>query len=70
MPEWTIISPYDHSRVESSRFTTGNPMPCRVDHSPMPKSTLSPSQGLRIWPQVIFFPCIARYFIFSLAMYF
>ncbi len=24
----------------------------RVDLNPMPESTLSPSQGLRIWPQV------------------
>jgi hypothetical protein len=42
MPELTITtSPYVHSRVDSNTFTMGNPMP---------GSTLSPSQGLRIWP--------------------
>jgi hypothetical protein len=50
MPELTITSPYVHSRIDSNTFTMGNPMPCRVDLNPMPESTLSPSQGLRIWP--------------------
>jgi hypothetical protein len=36
MPELTITSPYIHSRV---------------DLNLMPESTLSPSQGLWIWPQ-------------------
>ncbi len=40
----------------------------RVDLNPVPESTLSPSQGLWIWPQVIFF--LAVLFFFSLAMYF
>jgi hypothetical protein len=41
MPELTITSPYVHSRVDSNTFTMGNPMP---------ESTLSPCQGLWIWP--------------------
>jgi hypothetical protein len=32
---------YVHSRVDANSFTMGNPMP---------ESTLSPSQGLLIWP--------------------
>ncbi len=31
----------------------------RVDLNPMPEPTLSPSQGLRIWPQVSFVAKIA-----------
>jgi hypothetical protein len=42
MMELTISSPYVNSRVDSNTFTMGNPMP---------ESTLSPSQGLWIWPQ-------------------
>ena len=42
MPELSITSPYVHSRVDSNTFTMG---------IPMPESTLSPSQGLWIWPQ-------------------
>ncbi len=64
MPEWPIISPYDHSRVDSSRFTIGDPMPCRVDLNPMPESTLSLSQGLWIWPQVIFLHALL-FFLFT-----
>jgi hypothetical protein len=41
MPELTIFSPYVHTRVDSNTFIMGNPMP---------ESTLSPSQGLWIWP--------------------
>jgi hypothetical protein len=41
MLELTITSPYVCSRVDSNTFTMGNPMP---------DSTLSPSQGLLIWP--------------------
>jgi hypothetical protein len=41
MQELTITSPYVHSRVDTNTFTMGNPMP---------ESTLSPSQGLCIWP--------------------
>jgi hypothetical protein len=43
-------SPYVDTRVDSNTFTMGQPYP-RVDHNPMPEPTLSPSQGLRIWPQ-------------------
>jgi hypothetical protein len=47
MPELTITSPYGHSRVNSNTFTMGIGQPyARVDLSPMPESTLSPSQGL------------------------
>ena len=42
-PELTITSPYVNSRVDSNRFTMG---------IPMPESTLSPSHGLCIWPQL------------------
>jgi hypothetical protein len=38
---YCISSPYVHSRVDYNTFTMGKPMP---------ESTLSPSQGLRIWP--------------------
>jgi hypothetical protein len=49
MPEFTIASPYVHSRVNSNKFTMGNPMP---------ESTLTlcqsrlypPSQGVWICP--------------------
>jgi hypothetical protein len=50
MPELTITSPNVHSRVDSNTFTIGQPY-ARVDLNPMPESTLSPSQGLRIWPR-------------------
>jgi hypothetical protein len=43
MPELTITPPYVYSRVDSSAFNMGNPMP---------ESTLFPSQGLWIWPQL------------------
>ncbi len=43
MLEMTIISHHVHSRVDSNKFTTGNPTP---------ESTLFPSQGLWIWPQI------------------
>jgi hypothetical protein len=49
MPELNITSPYVHSRVDSKTFTMSNPH-ARVDLNPMPESTLSPCQGLRIWP--------------------
>ncbi len=46
MPELTIyLAPYVDSRVDSNTFTMGNPMS---------DSTLSPSQGLWIWPQEVF----------------
>ncbi len=41
MTELTITSPYVDSRVDSNTCTMSNPMP---------ESTLSPRQGLRIWP--------------------
>ncbi len=41
-PTLTITSPYVHSRVDSNTFSMANPI--------MPESTLSPSQGLWIWP--------------------
>ncbi len=41
MPELTIYPHQVGSRVDYNTFTAGNPMP---------ESTLSPSQGLRIWP--------------------
>jgi hypothetical protein len=50
MPELTITSPYVHplqSRLQHIYY--GQPY-ARVDLNPMPESTLSPSQGLRIWP--------------------
>jgi hypothetical protein len=47
MPELTITSPYVYSRVDFNTFTMGNPMP---------ESTLSPSQGLWIWPRVQLVP--------------
>jgi hypothetical protein len=49
MLELTITSPYVHFRVDSNTFTMGQPY-ARDDLSPMPESTLSPSQGLWIWP--------------------
>jgi hypothetical protein len=42
MPELTLTSPYVHTRVDSNIFTMGNSMP---------ESTLSPSDGLWIWPK-------------------
>jgi hypothetical protein len=45
-----ITSPYVHSNVYSTTFTMGNPMP-EATLTPMPVSTLSPSQELWIWPQ-------------------
>jgi hypothetical protein len=51
MPELTNTSPYVHSRVDSNTFTMGIGQPyARVDLNLMPESTLSPCQGLRIWP--------------------
>jgi hypothetical protein len=47
MLELTITSSFVHSRVYSNTFTMGNPIP----ESTL-KSTLSPSQGLWIWPQM------------------
>jgi hypothetical protein len=44
-----ITSPYVDPGVDSQHISIGNPMP-KVDLNPMPESTLSPSQGLRIWP--------------------
>jgi hypothetical protein len=44
MPELTKTPPGVYSRVDSNTFT-------RVDLNPMPESTLSPSQGLWIWPR-------------------
>jgi hypothetical protein len=43
------LSDYN-SRVDSNKFTMGNPG--GVDLNPMSESTLSPSQGLWIWPQL------------------
>ncbi len=45
----TITLHYVHSRVHYNTFTNGKPN-VRVDLYPMPDSTLSPSQGLWIWP--------------------
>ncbi len=45
MPEFTIASPYIHSRVNSNTFTMGNP------DNPMPESTLTLCQG-RLYPPV------------------
>jgi hypothetical protein len=41
MPEFTLTSPYVHSRVDSNTFTMCNPMP---------EPNLSSRQGLKIWP--------------------
>ncbi len=41
--DYSITSPYVDSRVDSNTCTTVNPL--------FPDSTLSPSQGLRIWPR-------------------
>jgi hypothetical protein len=41
MRELTVTSPYVHYRLDNKTFTIGNPVS---------ESTLSPSQGLRIWP--------------------
>jgi hypothetical protein len=49
MPGLTITSPYVHSRVDSSTFTMDNPMP-ELTLTLCQKSTLSPTQGLGIWP--------------------
>jgi hypothetical protein len=50
MPELTITSPFVHSIESTSTYLpwAGD----RVDLSPMPESTLSPSHGLWIWPQI------------------
>jgi hypothetical protein len=46
MPEFTIASPYVHSRVNSNTFTMGIGQPyARVNLNPVPKSTLSPQSG-------------------------
>jgi hypothetical protein len=51
MPVLTITSPYAHSRVDSDTFTMGIGQPyARFDLQPMSEFTLSPSQGLWIWP--------------------
>jgi hypothetical protein len=50
IPELTITSPYVHSSVDSNKFTMGNPMPELTLTLCNAESTLSPSQGLRIWP--------------------
>ncbi len=47
MLELAVTSPY----VDSNRYHR-QPY-ARVDLNPMPEPTLSPSQGLRIWPQVL-----------------
>ncbi len=52
MPELTITSPYVHSRVDSIHIYHGQPY-SRVDFNPRPEWTISPSQGLRIWPLAI-----------------
>jgi hypothetical protein len=50
MPELKITSPYVVARVDSNNFSMGIGKPfASVDLSPLPESTLSPSQGLRIW---------------------
>jgi hypothetical protein len=41
---------YVHSRVDSSTFTMHVQPYARVDLKPMAEATLSPSQGLWIWP--------------------
>ncbi len=47
-----VWDPYVHSRVDSNTFTMGIGHPyVRVDFNSLPELTLSPSQGLRIWPQ-------------------
>jgi hypothetical protein len=48
VPVLAITSPYVDSRVDSQHIYHGQPH-ARVDLNPMPESTLSPSQGLRIW---------------------
>jgi hypothetical protein len=48
-PELTITSPCVHSIVESQHIYHGQPY-ARVDN-PIPELTLSPSQGLWIWPR-------------------
>jgi hypothetical protein len=49
MPELAATSPYVHSRVDSQNIYHGQPY-ATVEMNPMPVSTLSPSQGLWIWP--------------------
>jgi hypothetical protein len=52
MPELTITSPYVHSRVDSNTFSMSIGQPyAKVDLNPLAEWTLSPSQGLWIWPQ-------------------
>ncbi len=49
MPELTITSPYVHSKSRLQHIYHWQHY-ARVDLNPMPESTLSPSQGLWIWP--------------------
>jgi hypothetical protein len=49
MPELTITSPYVDLQSRLQHMYQGQPYG-RVDIDPMSESTLSPSQGLRIWP--------------------
>jgi hypothetical protein len=47
----TTTSPYVDSRVDPNSCTMAHGQPyARVDLIPMPESTLSPNQGLRLWP--------------------
>jgi hypothetical protein len=52
MPELTITSPYVHSTESTSTHLPWAAPLCQSDLNPMPESTLSPSQGLWIWPLV------------------
>ncbi len=52
MPELTITSPFVHFRVDSKTFTMSSPN-ARVDLNPLPESTLSSRQGIRICPLAI-----------------
>jgi hypothetical protein len=49
MPELTINSHYVYIQRRLKQIYHGQPY-ARVDLNPMPESTLSPGQGLRIWP--------------------
>ncbi len=59
-----ITLPYVHSRVDSNTFTMGGQPYARVGLNPVPKSTLSPSQGLWIWP---LYPSTARHCVDDLS---
>ncbi len=63
IPEVTFTSPYFHSRVDSNTFFMGNSKPESTSTLYMPKSTLSPIQGLWIWPQIMvtlsYYSCVA-----------